>query len=43
MDAIPFDVMLDNEEEENELYAWHANLLVIDRRKTLVLMNNSNR
>lgn len=43
LDAIPFEVMVDSAKENNELYAWHANLLVIDRRKTLVLMNNSNR
>jgi hypothetical protein len=27
----------------NELYSWHANILTLNRRKTLVLMNNSNR
>lgn len=43
LDAIPFDVTVDSANEENELYAWHANLLVINRRKTLVLMNNRNR
>lgn len=29
--------------EENALFSWHANLLTINRRKTLVLMNDSNR
>lgn len=43
LDAIPFEVTPDSGEERNPLYAWHANLLVIDRRKTLVLMNDSNR
>ncbi|WP_262176465.1 plasmid pRiA4b ORF-3 family protein [Saccharococcus sp. Marseille-Q5394] len=44
LDAITFEVTVDStNEEENELYAWHANLLTIDRRKTLVLMNNSSR
>lgn len=42
LDAIPFEVTVEGE-GDNELYAWHANLLTIDRRKTLVLMNNSNR
>lgn len=27
----------------DELYSWHANLLTLNRRKTLVLMNDSNR
>ncbi|MEK3934309.1 hypothetical protein MKY41_03240 [Sporosarcina sp. FSL W7-1349] len=43
LDVIPFEGVADNGEEGNPLYAWHANLLVIDRRKTLVLMNDSNR
>lgn len=29
--------------EEDELFSWHANLITINRRKTLVLMNDSNR
>ncbi|WP_226670453.1 plasmid pRiA4b ORF-3 family protein [Metabacillus litoralis] len=29
--------------EENALFSWHANFLTINRRKTLVLMNDSNR
>ena len=29
--------------EEDDLFSWHANLLTIQRRKTLVLMNDSNR
>ncbi|GKV68885.1 hypothetical protein NCCP2716_13830 [Sporosarcina sp. NCCP-2716] len=28
---------------EDSLYSWHANLLVIDRRKALVLMNEATR
>jgi hypothetical protein len=28
---------------ENPLYSWHANILTLNRRKTLVLMNDSNR
>lgn len=29
--------------DEEPLFSWHANLLVINRRKTLVLMNDSSR
>ncbi|UGB30656.1 plasmid pRiA4b ORF-3 family protein [Metabacillus sp. B2-18] len=29
--------------EENTLFSWHANLITVNRRKTLVLMNDSNR
>jgi hypothetical protein len=29
--------------EVDELFSWHANLLTLNRRKTVVLMNNSNR
>ncbi|MFC0469157.1 plasmid pRiA4b ORF-3 family protein [Halalkalibacter kiskunsagensis] len=29
--------------EERTLFSWHANLLTVARRKTLVLMNDSNR
>jgi hypothetical protein len=29
--------------EEDELFSWHANLITINRRKTLVLVNDSNR
>jgi hypothetical protein len=29
--------------EEEELFSWHANLITINRRKTLVLTNDSNR
>ncbi len=32
-----------SEEEYNPLFSWHANLLTINRRKTVVLMNDSNR
>ncbi|GGA60537.1 plasmid pRiA4b ORF-3 family protein [Ornithinibacillus halotolerans] len=30
-------------EEESPLISWHANLLIIDRKKTLVLVNDKNR
>jgi hypothetical protein len=30
-------------EEEDTLFSWHANMLTVNRRKTLVLMNDSNR
>lgn len=43
LDRVPFEVTPDSGDEGNPLYAWHANLLVIDRRKTWVLMNDSNR
>ncbi|MDW0116086.1 plasmid pRiA4b ORF-3 family protein [Sporosarcina thermotolerans] len=42
-DEIPFKPEADTGEEENPLFSWHANLLVIDRRKTIVLMNDNNR
>lgn len=29
--------------EEEPLFSWHANILTVNRRKTLVLMNDSNR
>lgn len=29
--------------EEDPLFSWHANILTVNRRKTLVLMNDSNR
>lgn len=29
--------------EENSLFSWHANLIIVNRRKTIVLMNDSNR
>lgn len=29
--------------EEESLFSWHANILTVNRRKTLVLMNDSNR
>ncbi|MDT8858872.1 plasmid pRiA4b ORF-3 family protein [Alkalihalobacillus sp. MEB130] len=29
--------------EEEELFSWHANIVTVARRKTLVFMNNSNR
>ena len=29
--------------EEKPFFSWHANLLTINRRKTVVLMNNKNR
>lgn len=43
IDAIPFDIATTNEEEGDPLFSWHANILLIDRRKTLVLMNDKNR
>ncbi|QTD42763.1 plasmid pRiA4b ORF-3 family protein [Sporosarcina sp. Te-1] len=43
LEAIPFEVSTDSGEERNPLYEWHANLLVINRKKTMVLMNDSNR
>lgn len=43
LEAIPFKVDADSGEEGKPLYDWHANLLVIDRRKTLILINDSNR
>jgi len=33
----------EDREEEEPLFGWHANLLVIGRRKTIVLVNDSNR
>ncbi|WP_335871116.1 plasmid pRiA4b ORF-3 family protein [Bacillus sp. 2205SS5-2] len=33
----------DSEVEENPLFAWHANLLNIGRKKTVVLVNDANR
>lgn len=31
------------EEEAEPLFSWHANILTLDRRKTVVLVNDSNR
>jgi hypothetical protein len=33
----------DLEKQETPLFSWHANLITIDRRKTIVLMNDSSR
>ncbi|WP_087972065.1 plasmid pRiA4b ORF-3 family protein [Oceanobacillus rekensis] len=30
-------------QEENSLYAWHANLMIVDRKKAIVLVNDKNR
>nr|WP_255356280.1 plasmid pRiA4b ORF-3 family protein [Thermoanaerobacter sp. YS13] len=30
-------------EEENLLFSWHANLITLDRRKTVILVNDKNR
>lgn len=30
-------------EEEDELFSWHANMITLNRRKTLVIVNDSNR
>lgn len=43
LDQLPFKPVIDTEEEAHPIYAWHANLLTINRRKTVVLMNDSNR
>lgn len=43
LDALPFSVEEIPEEEAQSLYSWHANLLTINRRKTVVLMNDSSR
>ena len=40
LDAIPFKAELKSEDETNPFYSWHANLIVINRKKTLVLMND---
>ena len=43
LDSIPFDVETVPEIEENSLFSWHANVVMIDRRKALVLMNEISR
>ncbi|AXI00255.1 plasmid pRiA4b ORF-3 family protein [Sporosarcina sp. PTS2304] len=43
LDAIPFAPEEIPEVEGNPMYAWHANLITFNRRKTLVLMNDSTR
>ncbi|MGB9680329.1 MAG: DUF6933 domain-containing protein [Thermoanaerobacteraceae bacterium] len=30
-------------QEENLLFSWHANLITLNRRKTVVLVNDKNR
>ncbi|MGG0642673.1 plasmid pRiA4b ORF-3 family protein [Sporosarcina gallistercoris] len=42
LDAISFSIVTEYVERE-PLFSWHANLLVMNRRKTLVLMNDQNR
>lgn len=43
LDAMPFNVTAESEEEVNPLYSWHANVIIINRRKTIILMNDSTR
>ena len=33
----------ENPPEEEALFCWHAHLVIMDRRKTVVLMNDQNR
>ncbi|WP_053957351.1 plasmid pRiA4b ORF-3 family protein [Inediibacterium massiliense] len=41
IEQLNIDLMIP--EEENLLFSWHANLLTINRRKTIVLVNDKNR
>lgn len=43
LDSISFDIETVPEVEENPLFTWHANVVMIDRRKALVLMNEISR
>ncbi|XUX04628.1 hypothetical protein QM454_08935 [Sporosarcina sp. UB5] len=43
LDQIPFDLAVGVGEEGNPLFSWHAHLIVIDRRKAVVLMNDQSR
>lgn len=43
LDTIPFLAVIDPLEEENPLFSWHANIVMINRRKTVILMNDHNR
>ncbi|MEK5040762.1 plasmid pRiA4b ORF-3 family protein [Sporosarcina sp. FSL K6-3457] len=43
LDELAFTPTTDAIEEENSLFSWHANMLMINRRKTVVLMNDQNR
>ncbi|WP_303969108.1 hypothetical protein [Sporosarcina ureae] len=41
LDLIPFTVAV--HEEEDPFFSWHANVVLINRRKTIVLMNDKTR
>lgn len=41
LDLIPFTVQA--HEEEDPFFSWHANVLILNRRKTLILMNDKTR
>lgn len=41
LDLIPFTVAV--HEEEDPFFSWHANVVIINRRKTLILMNDKTR
>ena len=43
LDTIPFLAVLDSVEYVNPIFSWHANLVMVNRRKTLILMNDHNR
>ncbi len=43
LEQIPFLPLAKSTEESSPLFSWHANFLTINRRKTVVLMNDQNR
>lgn len=43
LDQLPFSVEDIPEEDTDSLYSWHANLLIINRRKAVVLMHDQSR
>lgn len=37
------NILPQNETEENDFFCWSAHLIIVNRRKTLVVVNDSNR